>query len=106
MRVLKGEKPPADIARRFNSKKSADGSRIEDVVVGLHSTNWRLNDSGNAPADETVDPDATSPTPDQLDYAFVRLASAIGEQPFILGVGADSKKARLAVKAERTARLY
>jgi hypothetical protein len=66
---------------RFDYRVLADGSRVEGVAVGLHPTDWRLDASPNSPAELTKFPDNPPPKPDELDYALVRLARRVGDEP-------------------------
>jgi hypothetical protein len=80
-KVLTGGTPPAAVAVRFDYKLLADGSRSEGVQVGLHPTDWKLDDSEYSAAEKAGQPDAQPPTADELDYALVRLERAVGKAP-------------------------
>ena len=79
--VLKGTTPPAKVACRFDYKVLADGSRIEGIAVGLHATDWKVDFSSNSAAEDTQTPDNPPPTADELDYALVKLARPLGNEP-------------------------
>ena len=71
--VLKGTSPPDKVTCRFDYKVLADGSRVEGVAVGLHPTDWKLDFSPFSAAEKTGTPDTPPPSPEELDYALVRL---------------------------------
>ena len=79
--VLAGNAPPGDVAFRFDYKELANGARLAGVAVRLHPTDWKRASSPYAPAERTRTPDAPPPTADELDYALVRLAERVGDQP-------------------------
>ncbi|HJZ54083.1 MAG TPA: serine protease, partial [Gemmataceae bacterium] len=79
--VLDNPATAAKVTCRFDYKVLADGSRVPGVEVGLHPTDWKLDFSPNAPAELTRTPDNPPPTPDELDYALVRLARRLGDEP-------------------------
>ncbi|MBA4065530.1 MAG: serine protease [Isosphaera sp.] len=79
--VLRGTAPAANVACRFDYKVLVDGSRAEGVTVGLRPTDWQLDASPYSPAETTRTPDNPPPTADQLDYALVRLARPVGDEP-------------------------
>jgi V8-like Glu-specific endopeptidase len=90
--VLDGTTPAAKTMCRFDYKALADGSRVEGVVVGLHPTEWRLDASPNAPAEDTRTPNNPLPTTDQLDYVLLRLTRRIGDEPAAPKGGAESPR--------------
>ena len=77
--VLKGTSPPDKVTCRFDYKVLADGSRVEGVAVGLHPTDWKLDFSPFSAAEKTGTPDTPPPSPEELDYAFVRLRTRLGD---------------------------
>lgn len=78
--VNEGKPPSAQVGCRFDYKVLSDGSRSEGVVVGLHA-DWKLDESRYSRAEADNDPDRELPHPDELDYALVRLARAVGREP-------------------------
>ena len=78
--ALIGETPASKITCRFDYKVLADGARFEGNLVGLHEIDWKIDFSPNSPAEETATPDKPPPMADQLDYALVKLARAIGNE--------------------------
>jgi hypothetical protein len=90
--VIKGTVPPTKVACRFDYKVLADGSRVEGVVAPLHATDWNLDASPFSGAEKTQHPDNPPPTPDELDYALVRLARRLGEESFAPRGGAEAQK--------------
>jgi hypothetical protein len=87
--VLKGTTPPTKVTCRFDYKVLADKSRVEGVVLGLHPTDWNVDSSPYAPAEQSATPDNPPPTEDQLDYALVRLARPLGAEPAAPKGGAE-----------------
>jgi len=80
-KVITGGTAPSAVAIRFDYKVLADDSRSEGVQVGLHATDWRVDDSTYSASERAGQPDAQAPTTDELDYALVRLERAIGKEP-------------------------
>ncbi len=79
--ILKGTSQAAKVTCRFDYKVLADKSRVEGVVIGLHPTDWKLDVSPNSAAEDTRTPENPPPTPDELDYALVRVARRVGDEP-------------------------
>ena len=78
--VLVGTTAAAKVNCRFDYKVLADGSRVEGISVGL-AVDWNLDSSPNSAAELTATPDTPPPTPEELDYALVRLARRLGDEP-------------------------
>jgi hypothetical protein len=66
---------------RFDYKKLSNGQEAEGVLVKLHATEWRINESPYTQAERNGTPDAQAPTVDELDYALVRLERPLGGEP-------------------------
>jgi hypothetical protein len=90
--VLKGTTLAAKVTCRFDYKVLADKSRVEGVAVGLHPADWKLDFSPYSAAEQTRTPDNPPPTPDELDYALVRLARRLGEEPAAPKGGAEGPR--------------
>jgi hypothetical protein len=90
--VLKGTTPAAAVTCRFDYKVLADKSRVDGAAVGLHPTGWKVDASPPAPAELTRTPDNPPPTPDELDYALVRLTRRFGEEPAAPKGGAEAPR--------------
>lgn len=90
--VLKGTTPPAAVTCRFDYKVLTDGSRLEGTVVGLHPTDWKTDDSPPSAAERTLSPDEPPPTADELDYALVKLARPLANEPASAKGGADAPR--------------
>jgi hypothetical protein len=69
---------PGQVRFRFDAKRLSDGTPSDGVTVGLHPTDWLLDFSPMTSSEASFCPDAQLPTPDELDYALVRLAEPIG----------------------------
>jgi Trypsin-like peptidase domain len=90
--VLTGTTPSEKVECVFDCKVLSNGSRMRTTSVGLDPTGWNL-DSSPASADEkTRTPDRTVPTTDELDYALVKLAHAVGDEPALSRVGEQAPK--------------
>lgn len=64
---------------RFDYQLGLDGVPDDGCVVAFHEK-WNLGSSPFHPADTKPLPKNTEPDTDHLDYAFIRLASAIGDE--------------------------
>ena len=74
---------PEDAAKvrcQFDYKQLADGSRLENPV-GLSKDDWLIDSCPYTAGEGAGDPDRTTPTSDELDYALVRLAEPFGSKP-------------------------
>lgn len=78
---LKGTVPAAQIACRFDYKELTGGSRSEGTVVKLDDKNWQVDSSPYSQAEAASEPDRVPPTPDELDFAVVRIERAVGREP-------------------------
>jgi hypothetical protein len=88
--VLAGSVKAAAVTCRFDYKVLRDGSRSEGVVVGLHPSDWRVDDSPFSAAEKKGQPDAQLPTADELDYTLVRLERLLGQEPIAPKGGAGA----------------
>ncbi|MHC2390801.1 hypothetical protein ACVMFA_003816 [Bradyrhizobium liaoningense] len=84
-RPLKGQVAVAQVVCHFDYKVLSDGSRAEGTVVKLHEKDWRVDDSPYSKAEGDSRPDRELPGRDELDYALVRLARAVGSEPIDKG---------------------
>lgn len=85
--VLTGTTPANQVACLFDYKVLSNGSRMRTTSVGLEPTLWNLDSSPPSADEKTLTPDRTVPTVDQLDYALVKLARDIGDEPALSRVG-------------------
>jgi len=69
----------ADVVCQFDYKK-VDGYLDKGVSIGL-AGDWLVDSSPVSPVDEEREPKSTDPDPAHLDYALLRLATKVGEQP-------------------------
>jgi hypothetical protein len=97
--VVTGATQPARVTCRFGYKVLPDGSRPDGDVVGLDAANWLLDFSKYSPAEQTADPDNPPPSPDELDYALVKLARPIGKESVKLQDGASGPRGWLPLSA-------
>jgi hypothetical protein len=79
--ALQGKSPAEQVTCRFDYKVLSNGSRLEGTAVKLHATDWNLDFSPPSPAESTRTPSVPLPTPDELDYALVRLDRRLGDEP-------------------------
>ena len=90
--VLTGKTPADKVVCLFDYKVLSNGSRMRTTSVGLDPTGWNLDSSPPSADEKTNTPDRTVPTADQLDYALVKLARAIGDEPALSRVGDQAPK--------------
>jgi V8-like Glu-specific endopeptidase len=90
--VLTGATQPSAVACRFDYKVLSDGSRLEGTVVGLHPADWNTDASPPSAAERTLSPDEPPPTADELDYALVKLARPLANEPASAKGGAESPR--------------
>lgn len=75
---------PASVRRwscRFDNKRSDDGKVIFTGRVVPLVEDWCVDCLPHSKVDLEVDPKSKDPTDDELDFALIRLAEPIGEQP-------------------------
>lgn len=85
----------AEIICRFDYARLVAGGNNAGVVVPLHADGC-VDHSPFAPAEDTKTPEDPPPTPDQLDYALLRLARPVGQQALMAG-GRAARLDRLAL---------
>lgn len=78
--VLDGTNRADRVRCRFDYQLLADGRKVDGTPLSLHATNWRIDHSEYSPGEANNQPDNGTPTPDQLDYALVRLERPIGSE--------------------------
>jgi hypothetical protein len=67
---------------RFDYKRPAVGAAaLEGTIVELAATDWLLDATPPSPIDFEADPKSGTPSKDHLDFALLRLASAVGSEP-------------------------
>jgi hypothetical protein len=79
--VIDNAATAAKVICRFDYKVLANGARVQGVEIGLHPTDWKLDFSPYSAAEQTRTPENPPPTADELDYALVRLARRLGDEP-------------------------
>src|SRR5262249_3087417 len=79
--VLKGASPPASATFRFDYKVLSNGSRLEGTSIGLDSSEWNAAASPPSAAERTLNPDEPPPTAQELDFALVKLARPVANEP-------------------------
>jgi hypothetical protein len=80
--VIEGKTKPADIAFRFDYKRTEDGTTVNPgTVFKLPATDWLIDSSPYSDVDLLRDPGSQLPAPDHLDYALVRVDGAPGDLP-------------------------
>lgn len=82
--VLTGAIEPASVRVRFDFRRWQAPGRRDGAVTSL-ADDWRLDDSPFDDGDLADPP--TAPDPDHLDYALIRIARRLGEEP----VGAQAE---------------
>lgn len=76
---VKGQASPADARCRFDYKALPGGAAVNSGLAVPLASGWDIKKSRYSAADLQVG--GTEWTPDELDFALVRLADAVGEQP-------------------------
>lgn len=66
---------------RFDHKKSADGKPIAPGRSVAFAADWYIDHAPYSPFDSKPDPKGGDPSNDELDFALIRLAEPIGDQP-------------------------
>jgi V8-like Glu-specific endopeptidase len=90
--VLTGATPPETVRCRFDYKILSDGSRLEGTVVGLHPTDWKTDASPPSAAERTLRPEEPPPTGEELDYALVKLARSVANEPVTAKGGTEAPR--------------
>ena len=79
-KLIAGEVGAADIRCVFDYKRLADGTVNQGRPVGL-AAEWLVDKSPPSRGEIEGRPDDTPPTLDELDFALIRLADALGSAP-------------------------
>jgi hypothetical protein len=83
--VIEGALPAAQVRFRFDYKTRPDGTPSDGTLVELagpdQRASWLLSSAKSSAAEKAGKPDDAAPTADELDYALVRLARKIGDEP-------------------------
>lgn len=87
--VLSGTTPPGDVECVFDFKKLPDGSLMR-TPVSLHLSDWNIDSCPYTASEFAGFPDQTLPTADELDYALIRLAAPVGDQPWTAHPGSGA----------------
>lgn len=80
-----------DVTCRFDFRRAADGTVLDQkkqVRVSLHSDDWLVDSA--PPSDRDWDPALGDAGPAECDYALLRLAERVGEEP-VGGATADAQ---------------
>jgi hypothetical protein len=78
--ALKNTMPAANVRFRFDYKRLSNGTDSLGTAVALHA-DWDLDHSPYSLGENAGTPDDPPPTADELDFALVRLANPIGNDP-------------------------
>ena len=76
---VKGQASPTDARCRFDYKALPGGAAVNSGIAVPLAPNWDIQKSRYSAAD--LEAQGTGWTADELDFALVRLADAVGEQP-------------------------
>ena len=81
--LIDGEAPvsAAQVLLRFDYKRAADGEELNPGQVVHLADDWLIDSSPHSPVDLEPEPKPSLPDPAHLDYALLRLADAVGNQP-------------------------
>ena len=77
----KGMANPKETRLRFDYRATADGTQIEAGTVFGLADNWLVAWRPPSDVDDLSDPGGLLPSPDELDFAVLRLGQSPGEQP-------------------------
>ncbi|BCY10798.1 hypothetical protein L3i22_058860 [Actinoplanes sp. L3-i22] len=78
--VLDGDVGPAEVRLIFDYKSLPDGLRVSSATVVRLAADWLVDASPHS-AQDAVPDSGTDPEPDQLDFALLRLARRLGDEP-------------------------
>jgi len=76
--VLVGDYKESEVECRFDYMKLKDGSVQAGRLASLHPEKGILLSAPMHPAEETMHPDTAVPTPEQMDFALLRLSEPMG----------------------------
>jgi Trypsin-like peptidase domain len=80
--LIDGGADPAKARLRFDYKRLADGVTVNSgVEVALDPDDWLVGFAPPSDVDELADPGDRLPAPGELDFALLRLATAVGDLP-------------------------
>jgi hypothetical protein len=78
--VIEGTVSPRDVTFRFDFKATTGGATVvTGTPCGLAARDWQV--ASSPPSEADARPTGAEPSPDQLDYAVVRLDRKLGESP-------------------------
>jgi len=86
--LLKGTRTVADFECVFDFKVLPSQTRTS-TPIGLHATDWNIDSSPFSKPEGEGKPDQADPTPDELDYALIRLAEPFGAKPWAMNPNPD-----------------
>jgi hypothetical protein len=76
--AIEGRVPWSVVSCQFDYKTLADGSRLDGMEIRLASGDCLIDGCACSPAEHKRRPESALPTPDELDYAIVRLERPVG----------------------------
>lgn len=79
--AIDGSLSPRSMTCRFDYKVTTDGSIVASGVVEELAADWLVDHAKYSAVDGLPDPKPRDPDASELDYALMRLASRVGEQP-------------------------
>jgi hypothetical protein len=79
--VIEGRLPWSAVSCRFDYRILADGSHYLGMQVGVAPGDCLIDASPLSPAERSGLPASGPPTPDELDYAVIRLERPVGVEP-------------------------
>jgi hypothetical protein len=81
-RLIEGTADVDRVRLRFDFKRLANGTDVNPGTEhSLDPADWLVSSAPPSAVDEMVDPGDAVPEPNELDYAVLRLATAIGDEP-------------------------
>lgn len=79
--VVKGSKKSEDLRLRFDYKLLDDGEEINSGTIHKLDSDWLIDSSPYSEVDKKPEPKPGDPASDELDYAVLRTAEVVAEDP-------------------------
>jgi hypothetical protein len=79
--VIEGRVAPKEVKLRFDFRVLPSGLRSQGTLATLRDKDWLVDFSKSTAGEDNNDPDATLPSPDELDHALVKLSRPLGNEP-------------------------
>jgi hypothetical protein len=88
--LVRATKKPTDFDCVFDFKVRSDKDKTKtSTPVALHPTDCQIDWSPFSESEKVGKPNQVEPTPDELDYALIRLAEPVGAKPWAVSPNPD-----------------